>query len=183
VGVAAPLSAIGYQCSGSDIVVNRHLSRTFLHEQIREKGGAYGAFSVLDTRNGIVSMLSYRDPNISKTLETYAQAGRYLTQLQLDDDALLQAIIGAAGDLDGYQLPDARGFTAFIRSLSGDDDTYRQQIRTQALQVTISDFARYGEALQALNTHWQRVVLGGDAAIQQAVASDAGLFTTMTNLV
>lgn len=183
VGVAAPLSAIGYQCSGSDIVVNRHLSRTFLHEQIREKGGAYGAFSVLDTRNGIVSMLSYRDPNISKTLETYAQAGRYLIQLQLDDDALLQAIIGAAGDLDGYQLPDARGFTAFIRSLSGDDDSYRQQIRTQALQVTISDFARYGEALQALTTHWQRVVLGGDAAIQQAVASDAGLFTTMTNLV
>lgn len=183
VGVAASLSAIGYRCSGSDIVVNRHLSRTFLHEQIREKGGAYGAFSVLDIRNGIVSMLSYRDPNISKTLETYAQSGRYLTQLQLGDDALLQAIIGAAGDLDGYQLPDARGFTAFVRSLSGDDDDYRQQVRTQALNVTISDFARYGEALHALNTHWQRAVLGGDATVQQAVASDASLFTTITNLV
>lgn len=183
VGVAAQLSQVGYTCSGTDIVVNRHLSRTFLHEQIREKGGAYGAFSVLDIRSGILSMLSYRDPNISKTLDVYAQAGQWLTQVQLDDDALLQAIIGAAGDLDGYQLPDARGFTAFIRHLSGDDDAYRQQTREQALAVTIPDFVRYGEALLALNAHWQRVVLGGDASIQQAVASDAGLFTTLTNVI
>jgi len=183
VGVAAPLSAIGYTCSGTDIVVNRHLSRTFLHEQIREKGGAYGAFSVLDIRSGILSMLSYRDPNISKTLDIYAHAGQWLTQVRLDDDALLQAIIGAAGDLDGYQLPDARGFTAFIRHLSGDDDAYRQHIREQALAVTITDFVRYGEALLALNAHWQRVVLGGDASIQQANTSDAGLFTTLTNVL
>jgi Zn-dependent M16 (insulinase) family peptidase len=96
---------------------------------------------------------------------------------------LLQAIIGAAGDLDGYQLPDARGFTAFIRHLSGDDDAYRQQTREQALAVTIPDFVRYGEALLALNQHWQRVILGGDASIQQAVAGDAGLFTTFTNVL
>jgi hypothetical protein len=42
---------------------------------------------------------------------------------------------------------------------------------------------RYGEALMALNAHWQRIVLGGDASIQQAVASDAGLFTTLTNVL
>ncbi|NBU64561.1 MAG: hypothetical protein EBS29_08695, partial [Chloroflexia bacterium] len=89
----------------------------------------------------------------------------------------------AAGDLDGYQLPDARGFTAFIRHLSGDDDAYRQHIREQALAVTITDFVRYGEALLALNAHWQRVVLGGDASIQQANTSDAGLFTTLTNVL
>jgi Zn-dependent M16 (insulinase) family peptidase len=143
-------------------VVNRHLGRTFLHDRIREQGGAYGAFSVLDIRSGIITMLSYRDPNTSKTLEVYRQAGEWLQQVTLDDEALLQAIIGTIGDIDGHQLPDARGFSAFVRHLAGDDDHYRQQVRDSILAVNREDFVRYGRALADLSQQWRVVLLGGE---------------------
>ena len=183
VGVGGALSTIGYTCDGADIVVNRHLSRTFLHEAIREKGGAYGAFSVLDIRTGLLTMLSYRDPNLQKTLDTYRAAGAWLQTVQLDDDALLQAIIGAAGDFDGHQLPDARGFGAMSRLLSGDDDAYRQQVRQQALAVGNHHFARYGAALEAMSTHWRTVVLGGDVALQQQQTQSPGFFEHITTML
>lgn len=183
VGVGGSLSSVGYTCDGADIVVNRHLSRTFLHEHIREQGGAYGAFSVLEMRTGNMTMLSYRDPNLLKTLDTYRKAGAWLSTLTLDDDALLQAIIGAAGDLDGHQLPDARGFGAMARHLSGDDDTYRQMVRNQALSVENHHFARLGQAIVALSDHWRMVVLGGESAIKQAQHEQPNLFEHVTSLL
>lgn len=183
VGVGGSLSSVGYICDGADIVVNRHLSRTFLHEHIREQGGAYGAFSVLEMRTGNLTMLSYRDPNLLKTLETYRKAGQWLSTVHLDDDALLQAIIGAAGDLDGHQLPDARGFGAMARHLSGDDDDYRQQIRNQALAVENAHFARLGQAIMAMSDHWRIVVLGGESAIRAAQAEQATLFEQITPIL
>ena len=183
VGVGGSLATIGYQCDGADIVVNRHLSRTFLHEAIREKGGAYGAFSVLDIRTGLLTMLSYRDPNLQKTLDTYQAAGAWLQTVQLDDDALLQAIIGAAGDFDGHQLPDARGFGAMARLLSGDDDAYRQSVREQALSVENHHFARYGAAIEAMSTHWRTVVLGGESALQQQQTQSPGFFEHITHVL
>ncbi len=183
VGVGGSLSTIGYTCTGADIVVNRHLSRSFLHEQIREQGGAYGAFSVLELRTGNFTMLSYRDPNLLKTLDVYRRAGEWLQQLTLDDDALLQAIIGAAGDLDGHQLPDARGFGAMSRYLSGDDDDYRQQIRNEALAVTNADFANLGRAIHALSEQWRVVVLGGESAIKQAQSEQPQVFAVITQVL
>ncbi|MFM2310085.1 MAG: hypothetical protein RLY87_2207, partial [Chloroflexota bacterium] len=183
VGIGGSLATIGYQCDGADIVVNRHLSRTFLHEAIREKGGAYGAFSVLDIRTGLLTMLSYRDPNLQKTLDTYRAAGAWLQSVKLDDDALLQAIIGAAGDFDGHQLPDARGFGAMARLLSGDDDAYRQSVREQALSVENLHFARYGAALEAMSTHWRTVVLGGESALQQQQTQTPGFFEHITHVL
>lgn len=183
VGVGGSLTNVGYTCDGADIVVNRHLSRTFLHEHIREKGGAYGAFSVLEMRTGNLTMLSYRDPNLRKTLDIYKQAGAWLSKVSLDDDALLQAIIGAAGDLDGHQLPDARGFGAMARHLSGDDDDYRQRVRNEALAVENRHFARLGQAIEALSDSWRIVVLGGESAITQAQNEQPTLFTQITPLM
>lgn len=182
VGVVASLHTLGYTASGADIVVNRYLSQSYLHEQIREKGGAYGAFSVLEIRSGMLTMLSYRDPNITQTLDVYAQAGAWLQQVTLDEETLLQSIIGASGDLDNYMLPATRGFTAFSDYLNGVDHAYRQRIRDQALHVTNEDFARYGEILSRAAQQWEAIVLGGESAITQARESQPGLFGTSTKV-
>ena len=116
-------------------------------------------------------MLSYRDPNTSKTLGVYRQAGEWLQQVTLDDEALLQAIIGTIGDIDGHQLPDARGFSACVRHLAGDDDQYRQQVRESILAVNRDDFVRYGSALTTLSDHWRVVLLGGESNL----SSELGL--------
>ena len=56
-----------------------------------------------------------RDPNLLPTLEAYDGAPGFLRSLELDSDALTKAIIGTIGDVDAYQLPDAKGYAAMSR--------------------------------------------------------------------
>ena len=37
------------------------------------------------------------------------------------------------GDVDAYQLPDAKGYSAMLRYLLEEDDEYRQKVRDQCL--------------------------------------------------
>lgn len=60
---------------------------------------------------GVFSFLSYRDPNLLKTLDVYDGTGDFLRELEMDDDTLTKAIIGTIGDVDSYQLPDAKGYS------------------------------------------------------------------------
>jgi Zn-dependent M16 (insulinase) family peptidase len=53
---------------------------------------------------------------------------------------LLQAIIGAIGEIDAYQLPDAKGFTALNRYLLGVTDEERQRRREEVLGTSNKDF-------------------------------------------
>lgn len=59
------------------------------------------------------SFLSYRDPNLLKTLEVYDGTGDFLRGLEIDDDTLTKSIIGTIGDVDAYQLPDAKGYSRY----------------------------------------------------------------------
>lgn len=63
---------------------------------------------------GVFSFLSYRDPNLLKTLNVYDGTGEFLRQLEMDDDTLTKAIIGTIGDVDSYQLPDAKGYSRYV---------------------------------------------------------------------
>ena len=60
---------------------------------------------------GVFTFLSYRDPNLLKTLDVYNGTGDFLRGLEMDNDALTKAIIGTIGDVDSYQLPDAKGYS------------------------------------------------------------------------
>lgn len=72
VGKAVNLYAdAGYQLSGSAYVVNKHLGTTWLWDRVRVSGGAYGGFSDFDTHSGMFSFLSYRDPNLTKTVRAF----------------------------------------------------------------------------------------------------------------
>lgn len=62
---------------------------------------------------GVFSFLSYRDPNLLKTLDIYDATADFLRELEMDDDTLTKAIIGTIGDVDAYQLPDAKGYSRY----------------------------------------------------------------------
>lgn len=75
---------------------------------LSQVGGAYGGFSDFDSHSGMYTYLSYRDPNVLKTIESYDGTPDFLRTLELDNDALTKAIIGTIGDIDSYQLPDSK---------------------------------------------------------------------------
>jgi Zn-dependent M16 (insulinase) family peptidase len=85
--------------------------------------------------SGVFSYLSYRDPNLLKTLDNYDGTVDFLRNLELDEDSLTKAIIGTIGDVDSYQLPDAKGYSSFMRYLMGITEEERQQRREQILST------------------------------------------------
>ncbi|MEN7972998.1 MAG: insulinase family protein [Verrucomicrobiota bacterium] len=147
VGCSANLFAKGYKMHGSALVITRYLQTAWLWEKIRVQGGAYGGMCSFDQRSGAFVFASYRDPNLSASLEVYKATGDYLANLKLEEDELTRALIGAIGQLDAYQLPDAKGYSSTIRYLLNYTDEERQQLRDEVLATTQKDFNDFGKVL------------------------------------
>lgn len=173
VGKAANLYELGYEFDGSTEVVIGYLRMAYLWEKIRVLGGAYGAFCSFDSNSGILSFLSYRDPNLDATLENYDNSAAYLKNLDaasLSEGELTKAIIGAIGDLDAYQLPDAKGYTSMMRYLTGRTDEIRQKERDEVLSTNGEDFIAFGDVLEKVAKSEAIVALGSQSAIESAKA-------------
>jgi Zn-dependent M16 (insulinase) family peptidase len=138
-------------------------------------GGAYGGFANFDPYTGVFSYLSYRDPNLLGTLDNYDGAAAYLQKLEMNDAELTKAIIGAISDVDGYQLPDAKGYSQMMRYFVGMTDDRRQQIRDSILMTTVADFQLFGEVLSKLNEVARIVVLGSQDDIDAANREHPGM--------
>nr|GMC83350.1 presequence protease 1, chloroplastic/mitochondrial-like [Ipomoea batatas] len=150
VGKAANLFDAGYKLKGSAYVISKYISNTWLWDRVRVSGGAYGGFCDFDTHSGVFSFLSYRDPNLMKTLNVYDGTSDFLRELEMDDDTLTKAIIGTIGDVDAYQLPDAKGYSSLLRYLLGVTEEERQLRREEILSTRLADFKEFADAIQAV---------------------------------
>lgn len=173
VGKAANLYDLGYEFDGSAEVITGYLRMAYLWEKVRVQGGAYGGFCVFDSNSGVFSFLSYRDPNLDATLENYDNAAGYLKNLDaksLSEGELTKAIIAAIGDMDSYQLPDAKGYTSMMRYLTGRSDEILQKERDEILSTNGEDFIAFGEVLEKAAKSKAVAVIGSQSAIEGAKA-------------
>jgi Zn-dependent M16 (insulinase) family peptidase len=168
VGKGANLFQHGYKLRGSALVINNHLNGSWIWDKIRVQGGAYGGFAVFDNQSGVFTYISYRDPNITQSLENYDATSTYLRDLELSDDEITKAIIGTIGDLDAYQLPDAKGYTSLRFYLLGLTDEERQRIRDEVLNTTRAEFHEFAGVLDIVKANGAVVVLGDENAIRTA---------------
>jgi Zn-dependent M16 (insulinase) family peptidase len=174
VGKGANLRALGFELTGASAVVLKFLNTTYLWDKVRVQGGAYGGASRFDLTSGNFSFLSYRDPNLLKTLDAYDGASKAL-KAGIGDNDLTRSIIGVIGDVDGYEFPDAKGYSSMWRQLTGTTDAIRQQRRDEILGTSVADFRRMAEAVDVVAQHGHVVVLGGEAAINGANEKRPGL--------
>ena len=119
--------------------------------------------------NGVDSFVftSYRDPNLLATLDAYDQASTFLGN-GIGDAELTRSIIGVIGQIDGYQLPDAKGFTSLIQTLIGDSAERRQRRRVEVLGTTSADFTALADVLREASKVGNVAVLGSEGAIKAA---------------
>jgi len=101
-------------------------------------------------------------------LDIYRRTPEFLQHLQLDGAKRVKAIIGAAGDLDAYQLPDAKGYTGLVRHLLGVSDELRQRIRDGLLHSSPQDFQACGALLEQALADTPVVVMGAGDALEEA---------------
>ncbi|WP_022661974.1 insulinase family protein [Paucidesulfovibrio longus] len=168
VGRGANLRDLGMQFTGAANAVSKFLRAGYLWEKVRVLGGAYGAFSMFDLVAGTLCFVSYRDPNLTKTLDAFDHIGAYLRDAALSHDDIEKSVIGAIGEMDSYMLPDAKGFTSMIRYLSGITDAWRQQVRGEILGTTSGDFRHFAEAARLVAEHGRAVVVGSPEAVQES---------------
>ncbi|HMN12465.1 MAG TPA: insulinase family protein [Bellilinea sp.] len=172
VGQGMNLYDAGYTYDGSMLVVTSYLSMAYLWDRLRVRGGAYGAMNRFDRVSGVYTLMSYRDPNLDGTLQNYAEMADYLQNLKLSKEELTKAIIGAIGDADAYQMPDAKGHTAMLWHLLGITREERQQRRDELLGTTLKDFTSLAKPLAKALRNARISVLGGPDGLK---ASTHGL--------
>ncbi len=89
----------------------------YLWTQVRVKGGAYGCMCQFG-KSGESYFVSYRDPNLEKTVEIYEKAADYIAHFEADERTMTQYIIGAISELDMPMTPAAKGQYSMIGYLT-----------------------------------------------------------------
>ena len=184
VGKSGKIYEEGEPVPGSTAVISRYLRTGYLWDHVRVMGGAYGGFCMFSPSSGYFSYLSYRDPNLSKTLDVYDATADALMaaadELEKDPEALATAIIGAVGDLDGALSPDQKGWTSFERWMVNESPEYRQKYRDEILNTKPDDFREFAERLRKMNKP-SVAVISSKAAFE--AAEKDGKVMTLTEVV
>ncbi len=165
VGKGCNIFEHGIEFRGPLLAASKFLRTSYLWEKVRVQGGAYGGFCTLDRTSGSFNFISYRDPNVEKTIAAYDGVAAFFNDLDIPKDELEKSVIGAVGELDAYMLPDAKGFSATARLLAGETDEQRQIMREQLLATTPEDFAALGKAAAIVAKHGAISVLGNGPAM------------------
>jgi presequence protease len=182
VGKALNLYKAGYKYHGSANVICRFLRNSWLWDRVRVQGGAYGSFCLFDRLTGTLTMVSYRDPNTMNTIDIFDQSAKFLREINLSDDELTKAIIGAIGDIDDYKLPDAKGYSSMSQYLARITDEERQQMRDEVLGTTKEDFKKFADVLEVFKTEGIVKILGSVKSIGDITDKQPG-WLNVTNVL
>jgi Zn-dependent M16 (insulinase) family peptidase len=174
VGKGANLYHFKYQFHGSILVITHYLETTWLWERVRVQGGAYGVSCDLDRFSGVLTFISYRDPNLLRTVEIFDRTAQFLRAADLNTKELTKSIIGAIGDIDAYMLPDAKGYISMLRYLNGNTDETRQLMRAEILGTTAADFKIFADILDKVKEEGLVKALGSQSAIEDANSKGQG---------
>lgn len=149
----------------------------YLWNNVRVKGGAYGCMSSFG-KSGDCYFVSYRDPNVEKTLQVYRQAAEFIRNFQADERTVTKFIIGAISELDAPKTPAAKGNRSMAAYLCQVTLEEEQKERDELLAVdeqVIRSLAMYIETFVDYDCV---CVVGNEEAINQ----NAGLFMEVENL-
>jgi Zn-dependent M16 (insulinase) family peptidase len=174
VGKGANLYQLGYRLHGSAHVISRYLRTAWLWDRVRVQGGAYGAFCLFNHLSGTLTFVSYRDPNLIKTIETFDETVNFLRSTDLTDDEITKSIIGTIGEIDRHLLPDAKGFTSMVRYLTKDNEEKRQLLRENVLSTSVEDFRNFADVLEGVKRSGLVKVVGSASALKTVAAERQG---------
>ncbi len=108
-------------------IASRELSNTYLYKHIRVQGGAYGGMSTFDATTGLFAFLSYRDPHIVRTLNTFEEAQKFYARHLLTDADTEKAIISTMSAMDKPMDPAGKGYISMMRHFALLHDEMRRR--------------------------------------------------------
>ena len=143
------------------------LGYDYLWTNLRIKGGAYGCMCGFG-KSGDSYLVSYRDPNLTKTNETYLGISDYLKTIELDERERTKYIIGTISELDTPRSPKVKGALALSAWLSGVTDETLARERSEILNCTEADIRALASVVEAILDTNQICVIGSEEKIEDA---------------
>ncbi len=128
----------GLPYKGTLRVLKVMMGYEYLWVNIRVKGGAYGCMCSFG-KSGESYFVSYRDPNLGKTIDVYEKAAETIATYQADERTMTQYIIGAVSDLDVPMNPAAKGLQSLSAYMTGLTKEMLQKERDEILGATAQD--------------------------------------------
>lgn len=123
------------------------LKSCYLHGEIREKGGAYGGMASYNAEEGVFSLLSYRDPHLSRTMKVYDGALDWLKSGKFTEEDVKQAILQTCSALDTPLSPAGKAAMEYQNLKKGKTVAMRNNFRKGVLNAT-------GPELVAVAERW-----------------------------
>ncbi len=159
-----------------------HLLRTgYLWENVRMKGGAYGAFALHNGSEGVFTFCSYRDPNIVSTVDAYRNAFSYVER-EVTNTQVRDSIIGTVGREEKPLDPGERGFQSLKRSLFGITDEMRQDRRERILKTSQRDLNRISSKLYERFVEGKTVIISGMDIVEREAENMSELTENIVKL-
>lgn len=152
------------------LVLAKLLKFGYLHREIREKGGAYGGMASYSSGSGIFSMMSYRDPQLARTLSVYGDAAQWAASGAFTDENIDEAVLGVFSDLDSALAPEGKAMREYRLRLYGITPEMRMNLRRGALALTKDALADAARRYLAENSEGASAVVSGREAIEAARA-------------
>lgn len=156
----------GFAYTGALRILKVILSYDYLWNNIRVKGGAYGCSAGFQ-RRGNVYFASYRDPNLSKTLEVYRNCPEYIRKFDADEREMTKYIIGTISELDVPMNPSAKGQVSMNAWFTKITEADFQKERDEVLNATAEDIRKTADLVEAALSQNNLCVIGSEAAIQK----------------
>ena len=156
----------GQEYTGALQILKVILSYDYLWQNIRVKGGAYGCMSNFN-RAGEGYLVSYRDPNLEKTVEVYEGVVDYLKNFTVDDRDMNKFIIGTMSNLDRPMNPAAKGSRSMNLYMNHITEEMLRQERAQILDAGQEDIRRLADIVQAVLDAGLICVIGSEEKIEQ----------------
>ncbi|MDD2981108.1 MAG: insulinase family protein [Hespellia sp.] len=156
----------GAEYKGTLQILKVILSYDYLWQNVRVKGGAYGCMSNFN-RIGEGYLVSYRDPNLERTMNIYEGVADYLKNFTVEERDMTKYIIGTISNMDQPMTPSAKGdrsMNLYMNHVSA--DMIRQE-RAQVLEAKQEDIRQLAGVVEAMLRAEQICVIGNEKKIEE----------------
>lgn len=156
----------GAEYNGALQILKVILSYDYLWQNIRVKGGAYGCMSSFN-RLGEGYFISYRDPNLEKTIEVYEGIVDYLKNFTVDERDMTKYVIGTISNIDRPMNPSAKGDRSMSLYMNHVTEEMIKKERMEILGAQQEDIRRLADVVAAVLKAGQLCVIGGEEKIEE----------------
>jgi Zn-dependent M16 (insulinase) family peptidase len=157
----------GLRYNGAFHVLRVLMGYEYLWNQIRVKGGAYGCMCAFG-KTGDCYFVSYRDPNLERTIDVYEKAADAVAEFVADERTMTQYVIGAISEMDTPMTPSALGTFSLGGFMTGRTEADMQTEREQVLNCTQEDIRALAEHIRAFMSDEALCVVGNAEMISKA---------------